>query len=207
MELDELKNSLKTKLQETGDTHLPSELGNYIPAQSGSVIGKIKRNMMVEIIFCLFCLPLFAWSLSHYTSLYNRFFMGFGIIFCLATIAYLAILRKKIILLEASEANIRENLRQIIDIIGSFLRLYFQITMILLPVSFIAGIILGYAQVLSSEETVKSFSWSNYMLYYIGFFSAWCFIMYFFTKWYLKKLYGNYLLQLKEQLKELENNE
>jgi hypothetical protein len=205
MELDELKSDLKLKLENTGATRSSNTLEQYIHQRSLSVIDKIKRNLYVEILFCLICLLGFIWIYFHNSSLVIRFFMVLGSITAVLTVVYLATLRKKIILQELTTASIRENLSRIIIILNLFTRVYFQISMIMLPLAFVAGIILGYMNISAYPENMKTFNWSRSLLFYIVFFSGWSILMYFFAKWYIKKLYGNYLQQLKEQLKELEN--
>lgn len=205
MELDELKSDLKLKLENLDAPHSSDALKQYIHQRSGSVIAAIKRNLYVEIVFCLVCLLGFIWIYFHNASLMIRFFMILGSITALLTVVYLARLRKKIILQELTTAPIRENLSSIIAILSLFTRLYFQVSMIMLPLAFLAGIILGYMNISASPKMLKTFNWNRSLLFYIVFFSGWSVLMYFFAKWYIKKLYGNYLQQLKEQLKELEN--
>jgi len=99
---------------------------------------------------------------------------------------------------------VREGLQRVIAIIEEFTRLYFQFTMITLPIAFIFGLISGFLS-LNGGAGIKNFNWQKAIFFYTCWFIFWSFIMYFFSKWYIKKLYGNYLQQLKDQLKDIEN--
>jgi MFS family permease len=205
MELDELKQDLQHKLGEGSPSRSAAVLENYMHQRTQSVIGKVKRNMTGEIIFSLVLLPVFTYLFFYSQLLYMRFFMGLGSVFCALFIGYLIRLYKKIQRAEATTPTIRENLQQVITIIQAFTRIYFQLTMIMLPVAFIAGMITGYADITSSRQVFTKLAWRNTILYYVVFFALWSVLMYFFTRWFIKKLYGNYLQQLTDQLKELEN--
>jgi hypothetical protein len=74
----------------------------------------------------------------------------------------------------------------------------------LLPVIFIFGLITGYLNV-SQQGLIRQFQWSKGIIFYTIAFMAWSVIIYFFSRWYIRKLYGNYLLQLQQQLKDMEN--
>jgi hypothetical protein len=206
MELDELKKELQHKFEQDSATRSIKPIESYIQQRSSSVIAKIKRNIVAEILLNLVFLPAFTWVFIQYTSIYTRFFMGFGVLFCILFTAYLWKLFRKIKLVETEPFSIRENLIRIISILAHFTRLYFQITMLMLPIAFLAGIITGYLDIAGSKELFARFTWTGSIAYYICFFAAWSFFMYFFTKWYIKKLYGNLLGHLRDQLRELDRS-
>lgn len=206
MELDELKKELQHKFEQDSATRSIKPIESYIQQRSSSVIAKVKRNIVAEILLNLVFLPAFTWVFIQYTSIYTRFFMGFGVLFCILFTAYLWKLFRKIKLVETEPFSIRENLIRIISILAHFTRLYFQITMLMLPIAFLAGIITGYLDIAGSKELFARFTWTGSIAYYICFFAAWSFFMYFFTKWYIKKLYGNLLGHLRDQLRELDRS-
>jgi hypothetical protein len=205
MELDELKKELKQKLEQDSATPTIKPIESCIQQRSSSVIAKIRRNIVTEILLSLLFLPAFIWVFIQYSSIYTRFFMGFGVLFCIAFMVYLWKLYKKIILVETVSLSVRENLVQVVSIVSHFTRIYFQITMMMLPIAFMAGIATGYLDIAGSGELVARFKWTDSIVYYICFFVAWSVFVYFFTKWYIKKLYGDFLRQLRAQLKELDN--
>ena len=117
-------------------------------------------------------------------------------------------LLKQIVTLGGTAFPVKSNLQTIVTIIEEFMKRYFQFTMALLPICFIFALLLGYHekapnhQIDSFAKTLFSSKWQI-----ISFVVVYCALLsvgiYYFTKWYLKRLYGNYLDQLKECIKDL----
>ena len=105
---------------------------------------------------------------------------------------------------EGMTASLKQSLQLIINIVTRFTRLYFRISIGLLPVIFIFGLITGYLDI-AAQGLLPRIQWSRGLGVYTIVFIAWSVIIYFFSKWYIRKLYGKYLLQLRQQLKEIEN--
>ncbi|MEP7280144.1 MAG: hypothetical protein ABI813_15965 [Bacteroidota bacterium] len=205
MELDELKTRVKAKLEEGMLRHSATDLELSIRQKTNSITGKIKKNTWLEFAAFIFCMgvALACWLLYH--SLLVHLFCLATWVFCIVFSAYLFSLYKKIIFYEKAQASVKENLQQVINILNRFTTLYFRITMVLLPVIFVFGLITGYVDV-SQKGLIHQFHWSGNILFYIIIFMiGWSGIIYFFAKWYIRKLYGDYLIQLKHQLKEIEN--
>jgi hypothetical protein len=133
-----------------------------------------------------------------------RAIVGLSVFVCLFFAVYLLQLTKKINYYETTSFSVKESLQQVIDILSRFIQHYFQITMIMLPAAFIFGLVTGYMDI-TSNLAIKHFNWTRGLVFYCAFFIFWSIFTYFFTKWYIRKMYGKYLQQLKEQLKELEN--
>ena len=133
-----------------------------------------------------------------------RYFCAAAYIFSVLFSVYLLTLYRKIVFYEKTPVSIRQSLQQVIEIIQNFTRLYFRISIGLLPLIFIFGLVTGYID-MSRQEILKEFHWSKGIAVYVAGFITWSVCMYFFAKWYIKKLYGNHLLQLQQQLKEIEN--
>jgi Kef-type K+ transport system membrane component KefB len=203
MDLDNLKQALKTKLEATDQNRSPAQLEQLINGKSRSVIGKLKRSILFELLFTL--LVIIMVIIVIIASNRYRFpgLSAFIIIGCLIFGGYVWRLQQRINFYEINAASVKEKLQQIIHILQRYTRLYFQLTMILLPVAFIMGYVFAATEKRQADAT-NSFSVFG-TLFYILFAVAWSILMYFFTKWYIKKLYGNYLQQLKDQLKELQN--
>jgi len=112
-----------------------------------------------------------------------------------------------------SAMPVKKNLQTLIALIKAYIKRYFQLTMALIPISLIISFMLSY-----KDENLNSPDLSNpffadlinsplkltFIIVYITVFAVG---MYYFTKWYLKKLYGNYIHQLEELLDELEETE
>jgi hypothetical protein len=97
-----------------------------------------------------------------------------------------------------------------VKILKEYVKRYFQLTMALIPITIFIAFSLGY-----SEENLHNPELHNpffptltgsmrsvvFVITYLILFSAG---MYYVTKWYLKKFYGNYIDQLQSLIKELE---
>jgi hypothetical protein len=204
MELDDVKSILNSKLDSEASTRSPEELSAYFNRKTISILGKIKRNMWFELKLTSIIVIAFAIIYVLYSSLYMRFFMVFTAIFCIIFSVYIYSLYRKIIRFEQSSFTVKENLQQVIAILDRFAKIYYQVSMALLPLVFVLGIIVGYIDIRVSGLE-KSFHYTRGLIFYFVWFLFWSVIMYFFTRWYIKKLYGKYITQLKNQLIELEN--
>jgi hypothetical protein len=204
MELDDLKSKLNSKLDSEAPHRSPEELSALFNRKTISILGKIKRNMWFELKLTIAVVIAFAIIYFLYTSLYVRFFMVFTTLFCIVFSIYIYSLYKKITRFEQSSFTVKENLQQVISILERFARMYYIISMAMLPLVFVLGIIVGYIDI-NTSGLDKQFHYARGLIFYIGWFIFWSVLMYFFTRWYIKKLYGKYITQLKNQHIELEN--
>jgi hypothetical protein len=204
MELDELKSVLKARLEANAATRSVTELEQYVGRKATSVITKIKRNMIYEFILGALCMAVCVWAFYRYPSLCFRFPCVLAILICAFQMIYMIRLSRKISSFEKTSFSVKENIQQVLEILRKFTRIYFQLTIAMLLAAFLLGLVIGYLDVLQ-QGLANSFKWGRGILFYTGCYFLWTIFMYFFSKWYIKKLYGNYLEQLKAQLKDLEN--
>jgi hypothetical protein len=204
MELDDFKSLLKSKEEEPLSVRSAAEIEQYTHRSAVSVIAKIKKNIRFELRLCILIVLPFAVLCFVFPSFYMRSLVALAVFVCIFFVIYLLRLNKRIHFYETASFSIKDSLQQVIYILGKFTRHYLQITMIMLPVAFVFGLVTGYMDI-TGDLTIKKFNWTRSLVFYSSFFIVWSVFTYFFTKWYIKKLYGNYLQQLKEQLKELEN--
>ncbi len=210
MELDELKSQLLQKLDEVPTTKSELDIGGMLKKNTQSVICKLKKSLWIEIICCIIFIASFAfvglfskhWSLRVYFSTFT--------IVCLIFLLVLYYLLTRIRQLSNTSLPIKNNLQLIHSIIKEYVKRSFQFTMALIPICMIYSFWLGYkdpsdeihftegflSRHLSSPQKVYLFLGVYMVLLTIG--------VYYFTKWYLKKLYGNYLQQLQTCINELE---
>lgn len=204
MELDEFKQRIKEKEIEAAPLRSAHELAGYIHGRAASTIKKIKRNIRFELVACIIFIIASALLYVAYHISYVRAFALLSVFLCCFLLLYLSSLHKKISSYEKNAPTVRVGLQQVIGIIEQFTRLYFQFTMITLPIIFIFGLITGFLG-LNDKAVPVDFNWQRSILFYTCWFIFWSAVMYFFSRWYIKKLYGNYLQQLKEQLRDIEN--
>lgn len=204
MELDDFKSLLKLQQEAPVTTRSAEELEQYTRRSAVSVMAKVKKSIRFEFKLCIWIILPLATLCFIFPSLYMRSIVGLSVFVCLFFVVYMLQLIKKINYYETASFSVKESLQQVIDILQKFVRHYFQVTMIMLPAAFVFGLITGYMDI-SAGVHFKTFNWTRGLIFYSAFYIFWSIFTYFFTKWYIRKMYGKYLQQLKDQLKELEN--
>jgi hypothetical protein len=205
MELDELKTSFKIAMERGISPLTTTILNASLQAGAQPVLQKIRRNIWLEFVVFVISMSAAVYYWFNYPSLLIRLFCSAVILCSLAFCICLYSLYRNIIQYETAPGTIRDGLVRIIAILKKFTRFYFTITMWLLPVIYAFGLISGYLDI-AEKGLLPQFRWSNTMLLYtVGFLAGWTFFTWFFAKWYIKKLYGNYLHLLEQRLKDVEN--
>jgi len=204
MELDEFKQRFKEQMPQETSLHSADELEGYIRKRTRSIIASVKRNIRFEILACFVFIAVAIWAWFAYPVSYVRAISLLTVCVCCLLLVYLVNLYRKIGAYEQASLSIKNTLQLVIGILHQFTRVYFQFTMITLPLAFVFGLATGFLNI-KSGEGLNHFNWQRAMVFYSGWFIVWSVIMYFLCKWYIRKLYGKYLQQLEEQLKDIEN--
>jgi hypothetical protein len=208
MELDELKKQLKFKLATDHTARSEEDIATILTKKTKSIIAKLKRSLLKEMISCLIIILIFAYiGLTSRTFSFKFYFSFFSIV-SIGFLIPLYYLYKQTTTLSGTAFPVKSNLQTIVTIIENFIKRYFQFTMAMLPICFIFALLLGYhekepnPQIDSFAKVLFSSKWQviSFIVVYLILLSVG---IYYFTKWYLKKLYGNYLVQLKDCIREL----
>ena len=209
MNLDELKIQLNQKLEANNDSvKTVAELQHILHTKSTSIIQKIKRSVVFEIVSTIVFFITFSAVYIYSKQRGIAIYFGSFALLCVPFGFVLFYLYKRINSHLNSSFDIKSNLVKLHLLIKEFCKRYFQFTIALIPVAFIFSIFIG----LDFSETDKSYGASNTTnhinknLFYgflVGYLLAVGFGIYYFTKWYLKKLYGNYLTELEALISEL----
>ncbi|HJV18297.1 MAG TPA: hypothetical protein VJ552_00335 [Sediminibacterium sp.] len=212
MELDDLKNKLNQQLETDHLLRSEADIAALLKKKAHSVLSKIKRSLWFEIIFCFAftALLVYVGFASKYQSL--RIYAGsFSVIMLLITGVFFFLL-KRINQAGSNNLPIRENLQSIVILMDEFIRRYMQFCIALLPVCTIFSAALQMHEketiveidtFLSKIRPAQSQKLLITLLYLVISFVG----LYYLSKWYLKKLYGNFVDQLKGYIRELEENE
>jgi MFS family permease len=211
MELDELKILLKEKLYTQHPEKSTEYISSLLSKNTQSVIGKLKRSLWIEIIACLmFTLACAAVGIiGKYASL--RIYFSIFAVLCFLFLPVLWFLLQKTKKLSSISLPVKSNLEFLVKILKEYVKRYFQLTMALIPITIFIAFSLGY-----SDENLHNPKLHNpffptligstqsiiFVIIYLILFSVG---MYYVTKWYLKKFYGNYIEQLQSLIKELED--
>lgn len=205
MELDELKSQLKNKLASDHAGRSDTDIAALLSKKTNSVIGKLKSSLLKEILLSIGIVILFSCIglLSNHPSL-KIYFSVFAVI-CAILILPLIYIFRRTTRLSSTASPVKSNLQTIVSIMEYMIKRYFQFTMALIPVCFIFSLLLISKDGTVSQRFAKgdfSASWKVITIatvYALALFVG----TYYFTKWYLRKMYGKYVAQLKECVNEL----
>jgi ABC-type branched-subunit amino acid transport system permease subunit len=211
MELDELKKHLKQKVDDAAEIKSTADIALLLTRKTSSILSKLKKSLLFEIVSCIVILAGFGYvaffskypSMRIYFSVFSILTIAFGLL--------LIYLYNKVTKLSGSSMPIKTNLQAIHAILKEFTKRYFQFTMLLIPICLIFSAYLGYQDGkngINIEEFNKLSSilntWGKLITFMIIYLLALTVGIYYFTRWYLKKLYGKYLDELFICIKELE---
>ncbi|MEO8174970.1 MAG: hypothetical protein ABI581_17880, partial [Sediminibacterium sp.] len=137
-----------------------------------------------------------------------KIYFYFFTFFMLGFLILLTYLFKRTERLSNTLLPVKNNLQTIVFIIEEFIKRCFQLSMIMIPVCMVFVVALEYynneASTFSAKFAKGTFRsvWQfvAFLVIYSGVSSVG---MYYFAKWYLRKLYIRYVDQLKECIKEL----
>ena len=206
MDLDEFKIMIRENPRKDIVQEPLSRMETFIGKKSRSAVDQIRRNLWIEFLFAVLFIVLILYIVLNSGNMYVNLFGSLMVCYCACFMYYLVRLFKNISYHDATALSIKEYLEQLIHILAAFTRLYFQLTLLMLPVCFFAGLILSY---LNRSESVPDsqvpISMREFAIYIIAFI-AWSVMMYHFSKLYIRNLYGNHLQKLRDQLRELKNN-
>lgn len=211
MELDDLKHKIKKELEQPSANLEKLAFEKALHTPTKSILGKIKKSMILEFILNIICIVGFAYFA--YTTEYK----GLAIYlwtFVVVGLVFLFILRKlyqQLLDVEQTTGSIlKTRLEQLYMLLRKFVKHYFQITMALIPICLIYSFALGYydEQYQPSTNSTTGNSVEPYIVIAIilAYITGFTLFIYYFTKWYLRKLYGKHLDNLKNLLDELNEN-
>lgn len=207
VELDDLKSTWsKSTAAREAELLGVSEISLLMKNKSSSIIERMKRNVLAEILVSVLCMFVIAYIPFIYRNTTITTICGLVVVFIF--IPYFIYYTKKYLELKRFSSypeNIKQHLSALIQQIEHYLKIYFWGSLFLTPVSvFLGGIVL-----LNELKT------SGILLYFdlfnIGTLSLLVcasmvatLVSYPLLKWYIHKLYGKPLDLLKINLKELQ---
>lgn len=216
MDLDQFKNELKTKLATDHINRSDADFEQLLKNKTSSFLDKLKKSLWFEIIIGFILNFGFVYAAFDASMHSMRTYFGFFSILIYLFIFFLIYLLYRTYKIKTTDQSIKKNLESYVLLIEEFIKRYFQFTMALLPICLISAGYLGYADG-HSEASLHAynnghnfdskFTGTQFTAFIIGLvfvISLSAFGLYHFTKWYLQKLYGNYLTELKKCISELE---
>ncbi|MBI2282801.1 MAG: hypothetical protein HYU71_03730 [Bacteroidetes bacterium] len=212
MELDELKSLINQKLTTADAGRSGNDIAQILTRRTGSVIDKLKRSLWIEIFSCIGAILLFAYfGFAGGNHAYHIYFSVFAVLTAIFLVIVIYLL-KRTQQLSATALPVKSNLQTIVHIIESFMKRYFQFTMGMIPACFVFALLLIYQDHGSIPDAGTIFgayfkTTGQMFLFLIGYVTLLAAGIYYFTRWYLKRLYGRYVEQLKQCILELEEQD
>ncbi len=211
MDLDQFKQQLNEKLSTDHNGRSGEEIAQMLGKKTFSIIEKLKRSIQYEILFGLIGMILFA--ILAFSTKYQsiRTYFGVAAVFIFLFLFLLNYLLKKTIKLNQVQRPVISNLTNYVLLIEEYMKRYFQFTMAMIPICLFFAGYLGYHEKKPIPELDKIIDVGQLgfklvltisIIYLISFSIG----IYYFTKWYLHKIYGKYVLELKNCIKDLQEN-
>ena len=192
MDIDNLKSSWKALQIEQEPILQDEQIRKLLRGKATDSISKIKRNILIEGSLTVFLSLFFMVNKDWFYSPYILPYLGVVMLLCLAWYTFKYSQIRKIDL----QKNLKQALQQLIKTLDLYLKLY-------LYGSFFLGVSAAILP-LFWKNVLQEASLNNILI--IGGIALVVTPAYYlFIKWYIKKLYGDYVDELKEELKELED--
>jgi len=211
MELDELKNYLNRQLEEQSPLQSSGEISAILRNKSIGIVDRIRKNLWIEFVISLLGVVVILYAkylaANYVMQIYCNIFLAITLLF----LPIFIWLIRSTYQLSPELSSVKTNLTRLHLLIDRFTRFYFIFTMaIFLPVVFYSLIAAGFDR--NNHSLMESLQFYMQLpaipLLLIG---AYILIfgvgLYFFTRWYLRTLYGKYLDKLKVLLAELDTLE
>jgi len=203
MELDELKDIWKKK-DASFRPRDEAELTSMLHGNSRSVVDKLIRSVWFELAFTLAAgigLLIYAFTLPSGAAKWTS--ISILVVFVAYSFYYvkkLGVLKK----FHGADSNIRDNLKQLISTLESYLRFYKRSYTILYPVYFCLALVFGGIE-RGLDHFLEALSNPKTLFYLSAVAAVFYFVSTSVVDWLLKKLYGKHLEKLKKLLQDFSN--
>jgi hypothetical protein len=201
MELDELKKELNQKMVAIPVQRSEEDIASLLQRNTVSVVQKLKRNlwieMVVSVIFTAWCT---AMVLLDESWVYNVYFSIFGLLGIAFVIVLYLLIRKTAAL--SAHLPVKQNIESLIAVINEYTRRYLQLTVVMMPLCFIFPAWLVYND---PGKPSRAVDWEMIAYLSLGLVAV-VIAFYYFTRWYLRKMYGDYVRQLQVLASEFDEN-
>ena len=211
MELDELKSRLNNKL--SGErSKTVQDIGDMLLKRRGSLVSKLTRNLYLEMALALLFGIVFIYLANSATIFTIKTCFAIVAVVCFVFAIAVGLLIKKVAWLSNEVHPLITSLEELIKILRLFVKRYFQFIVLLVPVCFFLSYWIGYNEPVRPRfnqnfYSVKSIQtnvtvYMFFVMYSIAIIAG----VFFFAKWYLRKLYVKYINELRAQLRDLKED-
>jgi hypothetical protein len=202
MELEEIKSFLQKEVIKIHSS-APVEILAIIRKKSAGNINRLLQHIRLEIYMAIFFLATAIVMTLVLPGLFVRLIAAGISIYILFFIRYLAKLSRQVKNYQNFPVSTRSAILNITQLMDRFIQLYFICCMLIIPVLFTISLSFFFNEHPGFRANpLELFRSPGFLSFLAGFF-AWGAFMYFFSRWYIQKVYGQYLHELKILLQEL----
>jgi len=198
MELEKLKEMLNQSTASNNEVSATS-LQKILSTKSKSVIGKMKRNLLIELSIMILLYGYVIFKYFNNMTAISWLLTGIELIYLI----YFMIKYRLLNRLECPSCEIQSNLKKQLNTLERLLLFYLWSGLLLLPMATLSACWIGYAYTSPGELPQDP----SFLLLTSAIILAatllLCIPLYFFTKWYIQKLYGAHIEKLKMMMQEL----
>lgn len=174
-------------------------------APSQSVVSKMKRNLLYELLTVLVCVTIIA----------VFYFIAFGgrlkevswayMLLALIFISYYYKKNKLLKSMQCPACRVKYNLSLQLTTLEKYVRLYLIVGTFMAPaVMLFFYALLHYKRISVFYSSYEIRNAAGFTLLYLLVTAIFTIIFYFFNRWYINRLYGRYIQKLKDLLLEME---
>ncbi len=207
MELDQLKTIWQNNAAQSKED---AQLISIMSRRSNNPIARMKRNLLFELISIVL---LYGLTIAYYAYAFEgtmnevSWFM-IGIAFCFFIYYY----RKNRLLnkMECLSCQVKSNLQRQVTTLEKYVKFYLISGTALVPLTIVFFTWLIYVKSPLKPKSVlyhsDDYAWWQTVLAWAAMVGISTVIVYYLNKWYVRKLYGNNIVKLKQLLAEMDRD-
>jgi hypothetical protein len=181
-----------------------TDIHHLLKRRSGAPVASLKKKLYAEliiaIIFCSLPVYIFIAYKGQYVSALAVVFLLVAALFIRTILHLLSAVSRY----ETAVNAVRQHLQLLVVILKKFRRLYIVSSMLVLPLFTAAAGVLVHLDNLQKDPLLYQLSAPYTTVMYILFSLLWAVGMYFFTRWYVDKMYGQQIRQLQTYIDEMQ---
>jgi len=210
MELDHLKQQMNRQLENDTNWQPAEEIKVIIRKKSESVVQKIRRSLWMETIIGLFVnIPMAIYFSYKYPQLLQLKLVWIILFLIIATVPLLGYLITQTYTSEKQSSSILDNLKRIHLLITGYCQLNLFLSILAVPIGYMLGLYLANSSDNSSGlmgvlDNISQLSMKAKAIF-IGVLIFFELLFYYLLRRYLDYFYRQYLMKIKEMIRELES--